>query len=339
MLTGWYQEERRQRNSEMTGRWSHEGAQLPSRTPFQRSAVTGTRKVSAADLLAEREKYFAEQRQLLLNGRMGQVDGGGNDVFSSFLAERESRLRRLGGGLFAESTLSTRPCHSGGGGGVLADHQSAFTAGSGHSVDASVTNIPVHTVQPSAAQTVHSTAYTAQPGTRVQSTLEDRDCDNNKPSGASKDASDHSDGVNGTSSEPSRERVIPIQILDEPMLPRLARGSSQEGAPPATTPLPSLFADLKLEATAARSSPFDHPRLTANFGRLGTAFGDDLLAFKSGIRESLFSMPNFGKFPSFGPILPGDSVNLSPINRRSGSAAGKKRLQKSKSSADKPSFG
>jgi len=145
--------------------------------------------------------------------------------------------------------------------------------------------------------------------------------------------------VNGTSSEPSRERVIPIQILDEPMLPRLARGSSQEGAPPATTPLPSLFADLKLEATAARSSPFDHPRLAANFGRLGTAFGDDLLAFKSGIRESLFGMPNFGKFPSFGPILPGDSVNLSPINRRSGSAAGKKRLQKSKSSADKPSFG
>ena len=267
----------------MTGRWNQEGghrtsfqegsqlgSRLPYRTPFQRA---GDRKVSATDLMAEREKYFAEQRQLLLGkgggfaGRGSEASSGGGDVFCQFLAEREARLRRLGGGLFAAPA-----------GGLLGD-QSAFTPGSVTSGDptsatiaSTVHNIPVFSVP---VQSVPSTEHTS---VRVESTLEGPASEINPPGdNGTKGDCDSSEGVTSE----RRERVIPIQIIDEPMLPRLTRGESrQESAPPTSTPLPSLFSDLKLDA--ARPSPFDHARLTANFPltRLGSAFGDDLLAFK-----------------------------------------------------------
>ena len=133
-------------------------------------------------------------------------------------------------------------------------------------------------------------------------------------------------------------RIIPIQLINEPMLPRL--DSIQHGGVEQTTLLhpdlspilssvPSLFSDLKLDS---RSS-LEHARFASNFG-FGK-FGDDISAFRNGIRESFFGFQNFGKFPSFGPLLPGDSLNLSPHTRRQG-LRGKKRLQKSKSTSEPP---
>lgn len=196
--------------------------------------------------------------------------------------------------------------------------------------------------------------------------------------------------VNQVKSEASakpRERIIPIQVLDSPMLPprrtipeaeqqlaqpqpgqinqqqqqiqqgsqlqqQLQQGSqqqphllsedssTQQQPFDLTTGFPSIFNDLKL---SDRHPLFEHGRITSNipaaFGRISSNLGDDISALRSGIRDSFFGMQsNFGKFPTFGPILPEDSLNLSPHTRRNGPAAHKKRLQKRHPSGQKAPY-
>lgn len=168
-----------------------------------------------------------------------------------------------------------------------------------------------------------------------------------------------------TATNRPRERIIPIQVLDSPMLPprRTLPESEQQLAAAQQLPddsaaannrqpfdlsngFPSLFNDLKLSADrhGAANSIFENGgpvgRLSsaanipaAAFGRLSSNLGlsEDISALRSGIRDSFFGMQsNFGKFPTFGPILPEDSLNLSPHTRRNGGGASahKKRIQK-----------
>ena len=133
-------------------------------------------------------------------------------------------------------------------------------------------------------------------------------------------------GSTGTHAPDHANHRYPLSIL----------GVGGNSAASANAGFPSIFNDLKL---SDRHPLFEHGRLSANipaaFGRISN-LGDDFSALRSGLRDSFFGMQsNFGKFPTFGPILPEDSLNLSPHTRRNGGAAAhKKRIQKRQQAAN-----
>ena len=306
-------EKRRLKLTDMNGRCGEAG---PGPHPRIENGFNHKPLSSSDNRLGSREMYLAHQRSLLEQGNLKH-----NDVFSQFLREREERMRRLTGGLLLKQTAflpSTNPASQ------LIDLRSRYNP----------EQCRTNPIQETGTNPLQET--TTNP-------VQDTDSKNSSQSENQEiekcDKSDKScEGLQEEFPSSRQGRIIPIQLINEPMLPRL--DSIQHGGVEQTTLLhpdlspilssvPSLFSDLKLDS---RSS-LEHARFASNFG-FGK-FGDDISAFRNGIRESFFGFQNFGKFPSFGPLLPGDSLNLSPHTRRQG-LRGKKRLQKSKSTSEPP---
>ena len=342
-------EERRARTAEMTGRWRAgpdlvRGGFDPADGGLSIQPPAGRKLTAAELLLADRAEYLSLQRQLFRQ-QTAELQSSSSEVFSQFRQEREERLRRLTGGLLAQSAFFS------GRDNVLGSERSAppsrqqDTGGprllEGVSENRSAPDRPGDpgTSQPGEPIRPSGDSETHPVNSRDSQASDKNTCPTSTPAPTSTPPPFSAPAPPSTSATSDRrERVIPIQVLNEPMLPRLGsefQGGAVPDPAPSCPPLPSLFSDLKLDP---RHPTFDHPRLTAGgfaLGRLGTAFGDDISAFRSGIRDSFFGIPNFGKFPSFGPILAGDSLNLSPHTRRPNAEA-KKRLQKSRSTTESP---
>jgi len=355
-------------------------------------------KISAASRLlsaaaSEREKFFEEARERFF--AQSASLGSSSDLFTQFLREREERLARLTRtGYSSNSNSSLQPAA------FLLPPSGVRSSTDSPLFCRRLTVLaappppppgPASVVEGSSQLTAADNSssgslpgfYTRRQedsavgegnrgGERVNTTVPSSLSSQERDEKTTAERGEHS--VNGDKEGWERpvERVIPIQILTEPLLPpnshethapsfrvtptnatMTSTNVERRRGPPPPPLLQSLLDDVRAASgvtdPASKSSLFQQPMggFATALG-FGTRFlnGDEdsavLLRPSNGLagtaaaaRESFPGFPSFGNFPSFALPLPGDRLSLSP-RTRSRQLSQKLRLAKSKSTADCP---